>query len=345
MNDTQAPTLLDVARAAGVSRATVDRVINGRPNVKAKTLQRVREAMERLSYRPDPLAAGLARRARYRFCFLLPAGTNAFMDEVAAQVAGSAAWLAGTRASIERRFVDVFDPFALAGAIDAVDRGFDGAAIVALDEPHVRAAVDRLVADGIPVVTLISDAPASRRLGFVGVDNAAAGRTAAALLGRFSGGRGGSVGVLVGSLSLRDHVDRLFGFRQLVERDYRHLSLLPVVETRDEDGEAEAAVARLAAADAGLVAIYNAGAGNRGAGRALSRLGADRRPVFVGHELTSASAGPLREGLFDALIAQNAGHEVRSAARLLIAQASGAPIIPEQERIRIDVFIRENMPD
>jgi LacI family transcriptional regulator len=343
MNDDAAPTLLDVAREAGVSRATVDRVVNGRPNVKAKTLQRVREAMERLSYRPDPLAAGLARRARYRFCFLLPAGTNAFMDEVAAQVAGSAAWLAGTRASIERRFVDVFDPFALAGAIDAVDRGFDGAAVVALDEPHVRAAIDRLAADGVPVVTLISDAPSSGRLGFVGVDNAAAGRTAAALLGRFTASRPGTVGVLVGSLSLRDHVDRLFGFRQLVSRDHPHLALLPVAETRDGDDETQAAVSRFAA-HPDLVALYNAGAGNGGAGRALAALPPGPRPVFVGHELTSASAGPLRDGLFDALIAQNAGHEVRSAARLLIAQASGAPIIPEQERIRIDVFIRENMP-
>ena len=91
------PTLSDVAKRAGVSLATVDRVINKRPNVKPRTVERVRQAMADLNYRPDPLAAGLARRKRFRLLFLLPTGTNAFMIDLASQIEGMEAWLAASR--------------------------------------------------------------------------------------------------------------------------------------------------------------------------------------------------------------------------------------------------------
>ena len=337
------PTLSDVAKRAGVSLATVDRVINKRPNVKPRTVERVRQAMADLNYRPDPLAAGLARRKRFRLLFLLPTGTNAFMIDLASQIEGMEAWLAASRASVETVHADVFDPGALTAAIDALDRSADGAAIVALDHPEVRAALDRLAGDGMPLVTLVSDAPASRRERFVGVDNAAAGRTAGALIGRFAAGRKGTAGLLVGSLSLRDHMDRCFGFSQVVMRDYPNLSILPIVDTRDDRERAEVAVRDLCSTRHDLVALYNAGAGNQGVARALAQLG-DRRPIFVGHELTESSRDALREGTFDALLAQNPGHEVRSAARILLAKAMGTSVIAEQERIRIDIFIRENCP-
>ncbi|MEV4136357.1 LacI family DNA-binding transcriptional regulator [Dactylosporangium sp. NPDC049742] len=55
------PTLDDVAQAAGVSRATVSRVINGNPRVAADVRDLVDRAVERLGYRPDPVARALAR--------------------------------------------------------------------------------------------------------------------------------------------------------------------------------------------------------------------------------------------------------------------------------------------
>ncbi|MCB8840470.1 LacI family DNA-binding transcriptional regulator [Aurantimonas sp. VKM B-3413] len=345
MEDPSRPTLVDVARAAGVSRATVDRVVNGRPNVRPGTVARVRAAMAKLSYRPDPLAAGLARRARRRFCFILPSGRNAFMADLAGEIGAMSDWLDRNRAVIDCRKVDVFDPVALAAAIDAVERSASGAAIVALDHPLVRAAIDRLVADGVEVVTLVSDAPTSRRAQFVGIDNSAAGRTAGLLVGRFLGGRAGSVGILVGSLALRDHMERCFGFSQLIGRDHPHLTILPIVETRDDDALAEAAASQMIAERADLVALYNAGAGNAGVAAALAAAASEARLVFVGHELTPASRAELLGGRFDAVIAQNAGHEVRSAARRLLASAAGEALIDEQERIRIDIFVRENLPE
>ena len=91
---------------------------------------------------------------------------------------------------------------------------------IALDHPRVRAAIDDLAARDVAVVTLVSDAPSSRRLHYVGIDNPAAGRTAATLMGRFLSGRKGAVGVIAGSLALRDHAERQFGFHQILSSEY-----------------------------------------------------------------------------------------------------------------------------
>jgi LacI family transcriptional regulator len=49
-------------------------------------------------------------------------------------------------------------------------------------------------------------------------------------------------------------------------------------------------------------------------------------------------------GTMDAVINQDPGHEARSAARVLMARGSKQAIVPDQERIRIDIFVRDNLP-
>ncbi|MCQ4162492.1 substrate-binding domain-containing protein [Roseomonas sp. GC11] len=337
-------TLEDVAREAGVSLATVDRVLNRRPGVRARTESRVQAAVQRLNYRPDPAAARLARNRFHRFLFLLPSGSNSFFAQLEEQALQLRDWLAAQRAGLEIQRTDVFDPGTLARRLEAIPAGCDGVAVVALDHPRVRHAIDELAARGVPVVTLVSDVPSARRLHYVGIDNAAAGRTAATLMGRFLGGRGGAIGVLAGSLSLRDHAERYFGFAQVMERDFPGLTLLPVLEGRDDNGRNATLVQRLLEQAPGLRGLYNIGAGHRGVVAALEQAGRADGIVYIGHELTPHTRRFLLEGTLDACIAQDAGHEVRSAARLLLAQALREPVLPEQERIRIGIFVRDNLP-
>ncbi|MEO8685736.1 MAG: LacI family DNA-binding transcriptional regulator, partial [Devosia sp.] len=66
------PTAKDLAKAAGVSLATIDRVLNDRPNVSKKAADRVAEAIERIGFVRNPAAVNLARNTTYRFRFILP---------------------------------------------------------------------------------------------------------------------------------------------------------------------------------------------------------------------------------------------------------------------------------
>lgn len=337
-------TLSDVAREAGVSLATVDRVINRRAGVSMRSVTLVEQTLEKLGYRPDPLAARLARRSMQRFCFVLPEGNNTFMRMLADQVEQARSWLADQRALADVIWVDVFDPAALAETLEQIDDGYEGVAVVALDHPMVREAIDALDARGIEVVTLVSDVPGSRRAHFVGIDNSAAGRTAATLLGRFAGGRRGPVAVLAGSLSLRDHAERIYGFQQVLASEYAALAILPVQEGRDDVENCRKVVTALLAEHPDLIGIYNAGAGNRGVAEALEAAGRAKDVIFVGHELTPHSRRFLMRGTMDAVINQDCGHEARSAARVLMALGTKQPILADQERIRIDIFVRDNLP-
>lgn len=76
-------TIYDVAREAGVSMATVSRVVNGNPNVKPATRKKVLDAIERLGYRPNAVARGLASKKTTTVGVIIPDISNIFFAELA----------------------------------------------------------------------------------------------------------------------------------------------------------------------------------------------------------------------------------------------------------------------
>lgn len=337
-------TLKDIAREAGVSLATVDRVLHNRPGVRPDTVRRVKAAIERNAFQPHVAAAELARSRARRFAFVMPAGPNPFMQQIEAYLGEMSAWLSARRLGVEVVATDVFDPSALAASLEALSGDYDGVAVVALDHPGVRAAINDLVDAGTSVVTLVSDVPSSRRHHYVGIDNIAAGRTAGALVGRLVRQRSGKVAIVAGSQGLRDHSERIFGFSQVMASEFPDLSVLPVLEGRDEDARSEQVLARLLGRHADIVGLYNAGAGTQGVAKALSDADRGKQMVFVGHDVTALTRRLLLQGVMDAAISQNPGHEARAAVRVLLALARGEPILREQEKIRIDIVMRDNLP-
>lgn len=339
------PTVHDIAAHAGVSLATVDRVLNRRPGVKPATRARVEDAIGVLGYVRDMAAANLAKGRVYPLVFILPDSDNSFMRDLQAQAFDAAGRFGKERVQIRVVTVKAFDVAALVAALDAAGRAAPaGVALVAIEAPAVVAAVKRLTDAGIAVATLVSDIAGSTRVHYAGIDNVAAGRTAASLLGRFVGGHRGPLAVLAGSMLVRDHRDRLEGFGAVMAAEFPGLSILPVLEGRDEPERAEALLVQLFADHPDVCGIYSLGAGNRGLVRALACRDARPRIPVIAHELTATTRAALVDGLFDAVLNQDAGHEVRSVVRVLRAEADGLPVIAAQERIRIDIFLRDNLP-
>ena len=344
--DTDRPvTAGDVAAAAGVSLATVDRVLNGRPGVRAATSKAVQEAVERLGFRKDVTAANLARGRRYRFGFLVPAlPENSFMQGVRREVEVAALRSLDQRIAVTLIEYAAFDAADLVRQLEACrTEGLMGVAVVAVDAPEVHDAIARLVAQGVAVVTIVSDAPASRRGWFIGPDNVAAGRVAASLLGRFVGPRRGHVLTVAGRMTLRDHAERRLGFAQVVARDFPTLTLLPVAEGLDDHTVTKPLVAAALRTVPDLVGIYSMGAGNRGIVAALTEAGRTRDVVAVGHELTPFMREALLGGTFDAAINQDAAAEVRRAVQTLKALSDRQTAF-RPDPIRIEIYLKDNLP-
>ena len=85
-DDRRRATVHDVAREAGVSLATVDRVLNGRPGVRPVTAQKVQTAIAALDFRRDLSASLLARSRELHLRFLIPDGSNEFMEILGAAI-------------------------------------------------------------------------------------------------------------------------------------------------------------------------------------------------------------------------------------------------------------------
>jgi LacI family transcriptional regulator len=337
-------TLKDIAREAGVSLATVDRVLHNRPGVRPDTVRRVQEIIARNAFQPHVAAAELARGRARRFAFVMPTGANPFMQQIEAYLGEMSAWLSARRLSVELVNTDVFDPSVLAASLEALSGSYDGIAVVALDHPGVRAAINDLVDAGTKVVTLVSDVPSSRRQHYVGIDNIAAGRTAGALVGRLVGQKSGKIGIIAGSQGLRDHAERIFGFNQVMASEFSHLDVLPLLEGRDDDDRSEQLISRLLGKHPDIIGLYNVGAGTQGVANALTEAGREKQIVFIAHDLTAMTRRLLLQGTLDAAISQNPGHEARAAVRVLLSLARNEPILSEQESIRIDILMRDNLP-
>ena len=79
----QTITIYDVAREAAVSMATVSRVVNGNPNVKPATRKKVLEVIDRLDYRPNAVARGLASKKTTTVGVIIPDVTNVYFSSLA----------------------------------------------------------------------------------------------------------------------------------------------------------------------------------------------------------------------------------------------------------------------
>jgi LacI family transcriptional regulator len=336
-------TIVEIARAAGVSTATVDRVLNNRAGVRERTRTRVMLAAERLGYLPEKKANGHPRAAgTAAIDFLLPGGTNTFLKILAGHLEAMAE-LRRHEAAIRIHLIEGFNPEALAAKLVELKSHSQGIGVVAIDHPTVREAIRDVAAAGVPVVTMVSDISNVPRIAYVGIDNRAAGRLAGYLLGRFIRPGGEQVALFAGSLSYRGHEEREMGFRHMLAEDYPHLQVVQLREVRDDIERAYGEAKALLSTYRNLAGIYNIGAGNRGIARALEESGRARDVGYICHEVTEFTRRFLVSGTVDAVIDQNPRVEARDAVDWLLMAAQGQhqPNLPP---IRIQAVFKENIP-
>lgn len=337
-------TIHDVAANAGVSVATVDRVLNNRPGVRETTRAKVKSAMLKMGYKPNTFAARLSKSRSYRFLFVVPSGRNSFMDKLCEAIEAEAESVKAENIFVETLPVEAFNGVALSELLATLtpDR-CDGVAVVVPDMPLVRQTIDGCVRSGIKVVTLVSDLPSSARSFYVGIDNMSAGRVAGRLLGRFTQGRQGKLAAIPGSLTLSDHMERYMGCGQVVRSHFPHLHMLPPVEGKDNADDTERVVGELLAEHGDeVIAIYNVGAGNRGLIAALEKSGRRDDIVVVAHELSPHSRKALLEGTLDVILSQDAEFEVDRAVTLLRQLCDGETEI-RNAYVRTDIFLPDNV--
>lgn len=324
-------SIKEIVRATGYSRATVDRVLNGRGSVHPRTRAAIHAAR-------DGLAGPSAPRAQAeptRVDMVMQVGRG-FADEILRIVADGAQPVAvrdlyqqGTaaaHAALEQSCADTDRPLI---------------AMVKNDMTTVRtlsAARQR----GKRVVAMVSDLDPAARDAFVGLDDRAAGRTAAFLIGNLLRGREARVGVVLGSESFRCHEDREIGFRTQLRTQAPQLAISDAVKGDDSPEMTRAAVADLLRAEPDLAAIYNVGGGNLGLAQALRDAGRAGAVLVVAHEVNRNTMPLAEEGVVQFLIGQDTAAMLDRA----LAVATAPALAPDDvvSHVPCAVYTRFNLP-
>lgn len=338
------PTTKDLAKAAGVSLATVDRVLNDRANVSEKASTKVREAIERIGFVRNLAAVNLVKNKTYKFRFIVPEVGDQYLQEIIQQVEDSHQAVKQDMTRIDVVQIPMSDPHTVANYLTNLGTDeIDGLAIMAPESPQVRDAMSRLSERGIKIVQFLSGQDRLDDLDFVGVDNFAAGATAGRIIGGFLSGKTGSIMVIAETMQSLDSIQRRLGFSEVLHAKYPNLTALPSLETHGDEGRTQDIITRAFQHHDDILAVYVVSAEAR---TPMSKVALNcelENIVTVVHERTPFTEQSLKDEKIDAVIAQNPGHAVRSATRILRARMENREPLAGQEKIRIEILVKENL--
>ena len=334
--------ITDVAEQAGLSPATVDRVLHGRPGASPRAVRAVEQAVAEL----DRQASALRLGARSLVLDVVVQAPNRFSGEVRDAVESQLTALrpAAVRARFHLRESGTVEE--VAATLDGIGRRgrtSHGVLLKVPDDPRVAAAIDDLAERGIPSVTLVTDVHGSARIAYSGPDHESFGRTAAHLVHRWGARESGTVLVTLSSSSFVGERTRVEAFVDQLGQDAPGLAVRRV---SDADGldEATADVVRaeLGSAD-DLVGVYSVGGANRAILTTLRAKGV-APSVFVGHDLDADNLELLRTGEIDLVLHHDLREDARSAIRAVLQHHRLAPGAPTSLPSGVQVVTKHNIP-
>lgn len=323
-------TVAAIMTETGLSRATVDRVLNGRGRVHPRTQHVIQETIRKLQ---TPVADATHNALAADMILRVGRGMTRQM---------TALWQArGVKGGIH----DVYDASETQIVQTITDLARDTTRPLILtvkNTDNIVQALQQARSRGKRIVTLVSDVGAAARDHFVGIDNRAAGQAAAFLIGRTFGVRPTTVGVVVGDSAFRCHEDREIGFRAGLRANFPKVVLAGEAIGEDSPELTQKAVLKLLEAQPALAAIYNVGGGNRGLAAALQQAGRADDVLVVGHDINFVTTPLLREHKMDYVIASDPAHLLDTA--LEVATTPVADGGRDSTLVDFAIYTRFNTP-
>jgi LacI family transcriptional regulator len=339
------PTITDVAQAAGVSVATVDRVLNGRARVREETTRRVYEAARDIGYHAAALIGQRmqAEVPEVRLGFVLHKEKQAFYQAFRQELEAAVAAAPGIRGRASIEFAPSQTPSDFAGLIRKLAKTCHAVAASAVTHPEVTDTVVSVQEAGVPCFALLNDFAQGVRRNYVGLNNLKTGRIAAHMIAT-AVHRPGKTAVFVGGYRWHGHELRETGFRSYFREyapQFTVLDTLVNLETRQLTYEA---TLDLLSRHPDLRGIYCAGGGMEGAIAALREARAAGDVALVVNEITPESRAALADRHVAMVIATPLERLCRDLVGLMVsAVQDGAAPVPGQHFLRPDLYLPESV--
>jgi LacI family transcriptional regulator len=332
-------TAEEIAKLANVSRATVYRVVNNKPNVNQKTKALVRRVIDQYDYKPNVAGKALVkRRYQAKIGVIIPAIKNDFYKQVKN---GLDSALDENKDMgfdvIYREMIDFSIDEQLASINDMKDAGVDALCLVAIDHDEIRKALNAL--ESTPIITFISDISDVNKLCFVGNNLEQSGRVAYDLISKLLNGVG-NVAIITTALNLSAHKKRLRGFKNKLNECHDAIKIIEIAENHDDDQSSFDIIKALFLSKIKVDAVYSTtGLGIDGLGRGLETYDQKGNTKVVVSDKIAATKALLKKSVIDFTICQDPFQEGYMPLKLLFDYLIKSEV-PKQKEFYTNTDIR-----
>jgi LacI family transcriptional regulator len=328
---------------SGVHRSTVDKVLHGRAGVSEEVRERVQKIIDEVGYQPNTIGKALAQQKNPKIIAVLLLRVDA-LTEIRAGIEAAYEELHNFGIKIEYYISREDDSVEQLSYLNLFkQRKIDGLMLMPIDQPDIVAAVNALVDRNIPVLTLNTDLPESRRLCFVGQDAIRAGRTAGDLMGEILGGKG-RVAQITSSARMLCSVERQKGFEDVIRERYPDITIVETLETYEEALTAFQKTVGLLNAHQDLAGIYITCGNVSEVGRAVRMLNCEKKIKIISFDLYPEIIQLVKSGVINFTIDQDLRAQgYRSLKALFDLVFTGKTPPATFIRTAIDIRMRENI--
>ena len=297
-------TIKKIAELCGVSRGTVDRVLNNRGNVKKETEEKVLRIAKQLNYTPNMAAKTLAaKRKSIVIGIILPAEGNDFFDDLLKGVYQAQKELTDYGISLMVKTSKGYDVQAQLNNIDEISGKISALIIDPISDVKIEQKINRLIETGIPVSTVNTDIEGSKRLFYVGSNYTKGGEIACGMLALITRGKA-NIGILSASGKHIGHIRRINGFKKICQEKYPDFNVLAYGNTNDDEIQSYEVTKSMIKEHPEIDALYIAGSGVYGACRAIIATGREKDFNVICFDRVPGTIEMMERGLIKATISQ-----------------------------------------
>ena len=333
-------TIKDIAKAANVSRGTVDRALHGREGVNPEVAAQIRSIAEELGYNPNTIAKALATHSRpVRLGVLLNSVGNPFFDKVIDGINGGREALIDYGINMDVRKIRGYDPEKQLHELNLLrESGIEGLVITPVSDPKIRNTLNEMIRDGIQIVCCNLDIDDVNYQAYVGCDYYCSGQTAGEVIGRTTHGEA-NLAVITSSHALYFHEMRVRGCESVLQR-YPNIHICEYIEAGDDDEISYQELKKLLLRqDKKIDILYFVTGGTTGGLQAIHELKQENRLRAYTFDQIPAVLDGLKSGLVISTIDQQPYMQGLTAVRVLFESVMSKQT-PTRRRIFTELNIK-----
>lgn len=332
-------TIKDIAKAANVSRGTVDRALNDRGGVNPDVAARIKSIAADMGYKPNTIAKALATRSNpVRLGVILNSIGNPFWDKVIDGINSAYDNLSDFGISMEIRKMRGYDQERQLHELEHLkEKGIDGLVITPISTPKVRDALNELIRSGVQVVCCNLDIDDVAYQAYVGCDYFCSGQTAGAIIGMTTHGDS-NLGIITSSHGLYFHEMRVKGCTSVLE-NYPNIHITDYAEAEDDEEVSYNEVKKMLLKNEKIDTLYFVTGGTTGGLRAIHDLHMEKRLRVFTFDQIPAVIENLKSGLVIATIDQQPFVQGATSIRILF-EAIMTKQIPTRRQVFTELNIK-----